>query len=215
MSTRKKKSDAELEQQLIAEANDPKAWGSPIPVPPSLSPRPTWYRRNKEKALCRQPVVHLIGEIAIAFGVLELYLELAIWQMVAENNETKRKLGEAITAEMSFDRKVHAFHSMFALQFPAEANDPHLRELITDLFAAQDKRNQILHSAWSVSHEFGGYTRMKASAKAGKGLRRKLSTVEPDELLAVYRQIGDLGEQFGRFAKERIQDRMAPARKAG
>jgi hypothetical protein len=215
MSTRKKKSDAELEQQLIAQANDPKAWGDPITVPPSLSPRPSWYRRNKEEVLCRQPVVHLIGEIAIAFGILELYLELAIWQMVAENNETKRKLGEAITAEMSFDRKVHAFYSMFALQFPAEADDPHLKELVAGLFAAQDKRNQILHSAWSVSDEFGSYTRMKVSAKAKNGLRRTLSTVQPDELLAVYRQICDLGQRFGRFAKERIQDRIVPARKAG
>ena len=157
----------------------------------------------------------MIGEIAIAFGVLELYLEIAIWQMVAENNETKRKLGEAITSEMSFDRKVHAFSSMFALQFPAEANDPQLKELVAELFAAQDKRNQILHSAWSLSDASGRYTRMKASAKAKKGLRRTLSTVEPDELLAVYNQIGDLGQQFSRFAKERIQDRMEPARKAG
>jgi hypothetical protein len=215
MSTRRKKSNAELEQHLVAQANDPKAWGSPITVPPSLSSRPAWYRRNKEKVLCRQPVVHLIGEIAVAFGVLELYLELAIWQMVAENDETKRKLGEAITAEMSFDRKVHAFYSMFALQFPAEANDPHLKELVSNLFAAQDKRNQILHSAWSISDEYGSYTRMKASAKAKKGLRRTLSTVEPDELLAVYREFGDLGQQFGRFAKERIQERMVPAQKAG
>ena len=57
MSTRKKKSDAELEQQLIAEANDPKAWGRPVTVPVSLSPRPALYRRDNEEALCRQPIV--------------------------------------------------------------------------------------------------------------------------------------------------------------
>jgi hypothetical protein len=210
MTIRKKRSLAEFERDLIADAENPNAWGKPISVPPSSSPRPSSYQKSNVDEICKEPVVHLIGEVAVAFGILELYLELAIWQMVAENDEEKRKLGEAITAEMSFDRKVHAFSSMFALHFPSEANDAELKKLVGSLFAAQEKRNQILHSAWSFSDDFEAFTRMKASAKAKKGLVRTISTVEPTELLAVYKQIGQLGQRFGRFAKTRIQDRLAP-----
>src|SRR5947209_6506253 len=115
MSTRKKSSN-DIERQLISDADDPQAWGKPVQVPPSRSPRP-------ERILCHNAVPHLIGDIAITFGTLEFYLEAAIWQMVAQGDQERQQLGEAITAEMAFDRKVHAFHSIFALRFPAEGND--------------------------------------------------------------------------------------------
>jgi hypothetical protein len=167
------------------------------------------------KVSCPKPVVHLIGEIAVTFGILELFLELAIWQMIAGKDEALQKLGEAITAEMSFDRRVHAFYSMFALKFPEEAKDPELKEIIAELFAVQDKRNQVLHSAWSYSEKFGAFTRMKASAKAKHGLTRKMSTVEPEELVATHTQISELANRFGHFSKTRIQDRLAPREEAG
>jgi hypothetical protein len=215
MTARKRLTDSEVERVLVADAENPDAWEDPITVSSSTSPRPSWYPRHGDKVVCEQPVAHLIGEIAIAFGILELYLELAIWQMIAETDEAKRKLGEAITAEMSFDRKVHAFYSMFALRFPTEAADPELKALVADLFAAQDNRNQILHSAWSFSEKFDAFTRMKASAKASKGLTRKISTVEPSELLTKHKQIGELGQRFALFAKSRIQDRLVPRTTAG
>ena len=210
VTTGKKRSAVEIERTLIADADKPDAWADPISVPASSSPRPSWYRGETSKVICEQPVAHLIGDIAIAFGTLEIYLELAIWQMIAESDEGKRKLGEAITAEMSFDRKVHAFYSMFALQFPSEAADIDLKELVADLFSAQDTRNQILHSAWSFSDEFETVMRMKASAKAKKGLIRTMSPVEPSQLLSVYKKIEELGQRFARFAKSRLQDRLAP-----
>lgn len=167
------------------------------------------------KISCPNPVVHLIGEIAVAFGILELFLELSIWQLIAGKDEALQKLGEAITAEMSFDRKVHALYSMFALKFPEEAADPDLRVIVSELFVIQDKRNRILHSAWSYSQEFGVFTRMKASAKAKRGLTRKMSTVEPEELIAIHREISELANRFGHFTKTRIQDRLAPRENAG
>ncbi len=76
------------------------------------------------------PEIHLIGEIAVGFGNLELYLELGIWQLLAGDDEQTRKLGEAITAEMSFDRKVHAFASLCRLRVPAGSDDTELQALV-------------------------------------------------------------------------------------
>ena len=61
---------------------------------------------------CSEPEVHLVGEIAMAFANLELFLEGTIWQLLAGDNEQIRHLCECLTAEMSFHRKVDAFSSL-------------------------------------------------------------------------------------------------------
>jgi hypothetical protein len=46
MKAPKKISEAEIEQQLIADAEDPDAWEAPITVPATHAPRPKWYGRT-------------------------------------------------------------------------------------------------------------------------------------------------------------------------
>jgi hypothetical protein len=65
MSVRKKISDREIKRRLIAEANDPSAWESPITVPAGRSPRPAWYGRSKHLELAAKfyvlSVLHRLG----------------------------------------------------------------------------------------------------------------------------------------------------------
>ena len=159
------------------------------------------------KQVCHNPTIHLIGDIAVTFGTLEFYLEGAIWLLLAGSDSELRRFGEAITAEMSFDRKIHAFASMYKLKFPAEAQDPVLAELVADLFDVQGKRNHILHAAWSYSDKHKAFTWMKASAKAKHGLRRKVGVVPPAKVAEVRAQIVDVVNRFAQFAMERIQNR--------
>jgi hypothetical protein len=51
MTTKKNESEREIRQKLIDDANNPHAWGEPIKVPASRSPRPEWYgQRHLELA---------------------------------------------------------------------------------------------------------------------------------------------------------------------
>ncbi len=156
---------------------------------------------------CSAPEIHLIGEIAVGFGNLEFYLESGIWQLLAGDDEQTRKLGEAITAEMSFDRKVHAFASLYRLKVPAGSDDTELKALVKSLFEAQENRNAILHSAWTYSEKWHAFTRMKASAKATRGLRRRMHRMSPERLEAIRYRIAEAGELFGKFVMQRVQDR--------
>jgi hypothetical protein len=44
---RRKHPEEEIDALVIAEAEDPSAWGDPIVVPPSKSPRPAWMAQAK------------------------------------------------------------------------------------------------------------------------------------------------------------------------
>src|SRR5687768_8422189 len=115
-----------------------------------------------------------LGEVAMWFGNLEFSVDSAIWELVAASDDDLKRLLQAVTVEMSFDRKVHAFASLFKLRFPDEANDEQLKSIVAELFEAQRKRNAVLHSAWSHSED--GLRRLKGSAKAKHALRWQVHT---------------------------------------
>lgn len=155
---------------------------------------------------CPAPEIHLLGEIVVAFGNLELFLEASLWQLLASDDDRERLLmAQTLTAEMSFDRKVHAFVSMFR-QKGVPKTDSELDALRKALFAAQEERNKLLHSAWNYSDALGGsFTRMKASAKAKRGLRRRFHRMPAERIEAALRRIAAVAQSLARFTVEHIQ----------
>lgn len=66
MTSRKRKlTDDEIEAQVIADLDDPSAWGDPIYVPPSKSPRPAWVVMGRHLELSARfhvlSVLHRLG----------------------------------------------------------------------------------------------------------------------------------------------------------
>ncbi len=160
-----------------------------------------------QKRTCSNPVVHMIGQISVDFQITELFVEGAIWQMMAPEGGPLLEVAQAVTAEMSFDRKVHAFASVYRLQRP-DAVDDVFRQLVADLFKVQELRNAVIHATWNYSEKLQAFTRMKASAKAKHGLRRTLSPVAPAKLVDVQNQIEEVANRFGAFVIERVQKRV-------
>ncbi len=151
--------------------------------------------------------MRLIGEIAVGFGNLELYLEAAIWQLLGGQDKTTFLVAQALTAEMPFGRKVHAFASMYKLRVPTDADSAELKKLIRDLFDIEVERNAILHSAWSPSEAMRALARMKASAKAKQGFHRRLHAMTPARLELISVRIAQVGERFVHFMLANIQDK--------
>ena len=63
--TQERTSDMEIEEGLLADAENPEAWEAPIRVPPSHSPRPEWYGRRTHIELAAKfyvlSVLHRLG----------------------------------------------------------------------------------------------------------------------------------------------------------
>ena len=70
---KRKLTDTEIDALVIAEADDPTAWGEPIYVPPSQSPRPAWMARVRHIDLAAKffvlSVLHRMGlEATLTFS---------------------------------------------------------------------------------------------------------------------------------------------------
>lgn len=70
---KQKLTDEEIDALVIAEADDPSAWGDPIVVPPSKSPRPAWMAQAKHLDLAAKffvlSVLHRLGlEATLTFS---------------------------------------------------------------------------------------------------------------------------------------------------
>ena len=65
MKDRKKRSDAEIELDLLKDSNNRDAWETPIAVPSSKAPRPSWYGQIKHLELAAKfyvlSVLHRLG----------------------------------------------------------------------------------------------------------------------------------------------------------
>jgi len=65
MKDRKKRSDAEIELDLLKDSDNRDAWETPIAVPPSKAPRPSWYGQIKHLELAAKfyvlSVLHRLG----------------------------------------------------------------------------------------------------------------------------------------------------------
>lgn len=150
------------------------------------------------------PEVHLLGEIVVAFGNLELFLETSIWHFLASAKDRERFLmAQAITAKMPFAQKVHALGSMFQLKNIASA-ESELSALVKELFDAEAERNQLLHSAWNYSRE-GFFMRMKASAQAKKGLTRGFHRMPAARIKLTLDKIEAASQTLAKFTVKYIQ----------
>lgn len=70
---KRKLTDDEIDALVIAEADDPTAWGEPIYVPPSKSPRPAWIGQAKHLDLAAKffvlSILHRMGlEATLTFS---------------------------------------------------------------------------------------------------------------------------------------------------
>jgi hypothetical protein len=157
---------------------------------------------------CSAPEIHLLGEIVVGFGNLELFLETSIWHLLRREDDLEGfMMMQALTADMSFAGKVHALGSMFR-QRNVETAEPELKDLIKELFAAEVERNKLFHSAWSYSDVFDGdLMRMKASARAGNGgtLKRSFYRMTVKDIEATRRRIAEVGQSLMKFTVKYIQ----------
>ena len=167
--------------------------------------RPGGPNRSEVISRCPEPAVHILGEIVMGFGNVELFLETGIWHLLKGRGKNPLLLPQAVTAEMSFGRKVHAFFSMYRLKYPSKGGDAEVKELTKELFAAQEQRNAVLRSAWSYSSNPGVLERMKATSKAKHGLNRRMYQMSPARLEDVRVKIASVGNRLLLFLSNNVE----------
>jgi hypothetical protein len=88
-----------------------------------------------------------LGECIVQFQRIENALSVCISAMVGRS----RKVGEIITAEMSFRARVATFGALFAHSLKSSTLPEDITELISRLHWAEQQRNTLVHSLWDAS----------------------------------------------------------------
>jgi len=136
-----------------------------------------------------------LGSIVEGFSFLERTLSNVIILLLDVTN----KVGNIITAELSYKNKINLFSSLFKNNidiFKKVHSDieTQFKELLSLCNKAEEIRNQIIHSSY-VANRY----RVKVTAKAKKGLNKNVEEVNPDYLLDIYDFIVNVGISVEEF----------------
>jgi len=132
-------------------------------------------------------VDEVFGKILTDVGPPSEYYRLWVEFMMStphglEKTPSKR-LGQIVTAELSFRQKIDLLSSIYRDKLDKPAELAQLDEVLARVAEAEQKRNTIVHSVWTEYAVDGTPARIKATAKRkSKGLKMKIESVSVKDL---------------------------------
>src|SRR5207249_786022 len=137
---------------------------------------------SEEALAARLSDAHLrgIGRVTVAFGTLEFWAALGVWTLLGADRDTS----QTITAELSFRARLNLLGALATQKLaPTDTLLVNIQQFVRDAGIAEDKRNQIAHSHWTVDAS-GVVRRLKSAAKS-KGFRQDTIDMSPEHLDAL------------------------------
>lgn len=154
------------------------------------------------------PDQHLksIGDITVSFTLLESQIQTLIGSMLNE----RQRIGQVITAELSFKNLRALMISLYIERHGKEDADfEKLKELMTNAGKVEEKRNQITHSIWGAGKDANTITRIKTTAKEKHGIRFHFEDVSSGDLADFATEIKVLSEEIQRYWIHLMENRKA------
>lgn len=110
-----------------------------------------------------------LGKIVLNFSTLEFVLACFVTRLISDDS----KVGAIVTSEMSFQNLLKAFDSLTQYRITDPPVLAKVSTLIKRLNASEQERNKIIHSVYALpdNDKKTEFTRLKATAKQGKGLK--------------------------------------------
>ena len=126
--TTRKASEKEIKIRLIADANDPNAWGKPISVPPSRAPRPQQYGRSGHLQLAAKfymlSLLHFLGADANLTSPQSDNVDITVVRQPGEalTIQVKTLMGTSQWPVEKFSARKH--HFVAFIRYERESHDP-------------------------------------------------------------------------------------------
>jgi len=127
-----------------------------------------------------------IGKISVAFAELESWLSSFIWSLIS----SEQHVGQMVTAEMSFSRKLDLLGSLFQYRCKDAQERDHLKALVSRLSDLEQQRNTVQHSLWiRQTADPTEATRLKITAKRKHGLSHAKDVLTSQPLVSLARNL--------------------------
>ena len=123
-----------------------------------------------------------IGRITVAFSELDSWLNSFIWALICPFED--QHIGQIITAEVSFSKKIDLLTALFKYRCKDTAKQKQLKDLLARVAKLEQERNAVQHSLWlHQSENMEEVTRLKITAKRRHGLHhtKEIVTAKPLE----------------------------------
>lgn len=144
-----------------------------------------------------------LGRVTANFAVLEDAVSFFLWSIIGRD----QRLGQIISAELSFK----AIRALLSAVFHHRVSDETLRHeletLLNQVSEVEERRNILVHSSWGVGDTPKTKTRIKMTAKKGKGIRHQFEQLAAADIEAVAECASELALQVQQFT-EKLPDDM-------
>lgn len=126
-------------------------------------------------------VQEAIGGVVIWFQELDGQLSTAIAFLLRRGDI----VGQIVEANLSFAAKVNLLEALFKHERSDSQYFGHVHELSRACLQIEEKRNQVVHSKWSMQIEGSGMTRSKYNVKHKHGLQHYSEPLTPTQVESI------------------------------
>jgi hypothetical protein len=126
---------------------------------------------------------------------LEVAISIFVWQLISND----QRLGQIITAELSFRNLVGILSSIFKYRNNNQELIEELNKLLDQAIQAEEQRNLIIHSNWAVGSSQDTISRYKTTAKKSKGYSFQFEQISGEDLDKISQKICDVAVEIQLF----------------
>jgi hypothetical protein len=173
-----------------------------------------------EKYLCS------LGKITANFATLEQIISFFIWNLVKKDESfgefvklespllyrqftefltsspdglkiaPGKRQGQIITSELSFRQKIDLLSALYQDIVDKPSAVTALQKLLDRARQAEDKRNIVTHSLWTMSDKKGKVNRIKATARNKKQLNLQIQRMSVEDLESIATEISEVAYEI-------------------
>ena len=143
------------------------------------------------------PKEHLryIGDMTVSFALLEAAIQSLAHFLIADG----QRIGQIITAELSFKNLKALVISLYRERYGEDADYSTLKDLMNRVSNLEYKRNEITHSIWGVGRVPNSILRIKTTSKEKNGLQFKFEDYQVNQLAEIVSDIKKLADEIQLF----------------
>jgi len=144
-----------------------------------------------------------LGRVTANFAVLEDSVSFFLWSLIGRD----QRLGQIITAELSFKATRALLSAIFQHRIVDQVLRDELESLLNRISENEERRNVLVHSSWAAGDTPETRTRIKMTAKKGKGIRHQFEQLVPADIEVVAARASELALDVHKFT-DKLPDEL-------
>ena len=134
-----------------------------------------------------------LGRITVNFQLIETVFSFLLWQL---NDPKDQRKGQILTSRMSFSRICDVLVSLAKYVLSDDERAGRIKEFVRQASQLEQKRNSVIHSAWTSGVEGDVSVRFKYVTSRRKGFQVISERTTPDDLKNIADEAKEIGDRF-------------------